>query len=238
MPHTELIEERIRFLEIDNGVIRELEQARRFIEPEMDGMLEQFYSRILEDPLIKGVFADEKSIERARGAQKKHWLTTLFGGKFNNAYFDQAERIGRAHARVGLTPDRYIGGYCYMLVSFIKRISTAAAEEGRDPSPTIQALCKAVLLDVDLVMQCYLEAKNELMVDLLGRATEFSDDLVELNRELGLAAAEAQSDSLMDIANRIDERVRRLKFRDRLYITQDQERTGVLARLKALVSRR
>jgi hypothetical protein len=42
---------------------------------------------------------------------------------------------------------------------------------GRDATPVIQALCKAMLLDLDLVIYCYLEAKDQQMVAMLERAT-------------------------------------------------------------------
>lgn len=261
MPHSEIIEERLRFLDIDQDVIKELRNAKQILEPEMDQMLEQFYSHILDEPQVKAVFADDKTIEHAREAQKNHWLKTLLSGKFNSAYFDQAELIGEAHARIGLTPNWYIGGYCKMLVQFIQHISAMAKKNDRDASPSIEALCKAVLLDLDLVIECYLEAKDRLMLDLLMRATRFSDDLEDLNGQLGLATEQvkkstealskdatqsgwqaaklaelsAQTDALADKARQIDERISELKIRDRLYLYQGVEHTGTFAKLRALV---
>ena len=261
MPHTKIIEERLRFLEIDQDVTKELRNAKQILEPEMDRMLDQFYTHILDEPQVKGVFADDKAIERAREAQKNHWLKALFGGKFESAYFDQAERIGRAHAQVGLTPNWYIGGYCNMLVKFIRHISAVAQKEGRDASPIIEALCKAVLLDLDLVIHCYLEAKDQVMLDLLMRATRFADDLAETNSELGLVAAQvkvstealskdatendrragqleallAQADAVADKVKQIDERISELKIGDRLYLHRGSEHTGTFAKLRALV---
>lgn len=83
-----------------------------------------------------------------------------------------------------MTPESYIGGYSKMLVQFIQHISAVAVESGRDPAPIIQALCKAVLLDLDLVMHCYLEAKDEQMLEILARATAFASDMEQLNAEL------------------------------------------------------
>ena len=46
----------------------------------------------------------------------------------------------------------------------------------------IDAICKAVLLDLDLVIQCYFEAKDESMLEILARATNFTSDMEQLNR--------------------------------------------------------
>ena len=261
MPHTDIIEERLRFLEIDQDVTNELRNAKQILEPEMDRMLDQFYSHILSEPQMKQIFADDKAIERAREAQKKHWLKRLFGGAFKSAYFDQARLIGRAHARVGLTPNWYIGGYCNMLVKFVRHISDVAPKEGRDAGPIIEATCKAVFLDLDLVIDCYLEAKDRTMLDLLMRSTRFADELTELNSELSLAAAQvkvstealskdatendqqerqlatllAQTDAMADKVKQIEDRISELKTGDRLYLHRGTEHTGTFAKLRALV---
>jgi len=261
MTNTEMMDDRLRFLEIDQDVIDDLRTAKRLLEPELDNMLEKFYARILDEPLLKSVFSDEESIGRARDAQKNHWLRTLLGGSLSSSYFDKAERIGRAHARVGLTPDWYIGGYCKMLVQFIQHISAVAEEEGRDATPVIQSLCKAVLLDLDLVIHCYLEAKDEQMLEILARATTFTSDMKQLNAELASETAQvsesfeavsadssadgkrsyqletlkAHIDALTEKVKQIDERTRQLKTKDRLYVHKDSEETGTFAKLKSLI---
>lgn len=262
MPHTEEMEERLRFLEIDQDIIEELQNARQILEPEIDRMLDEFYAHILEQPQLKKIFADDKAISRAREAQKNHWLKTLFDGEFDSAYFDQAELIGRAHARVGLTPNWYIGGYCNMLVKFVRQVLAVVSKDGRDASPIIEAICKAVLLDLDLVVHSYLEAKDLVSVDLLMRATRFTDDVAEMNSELGLATAQinasteallkdateddrqaghlaklhAQTDELADKVRQIDERIRALKFSGRPYLPPGLEHTGMFGKLRTLVS--
>jgi hypothetical protein len=50
-------------------------------------------------------------------------LSTLFGGNFNSSYFDRTLQIGKAHARIGLDPHWYIGGYAKMLVQFVNTLA-------------------------------------------------------------------------------------------------------------------
>ena len=261
MPHTEMMEERLRFLEIDQNVIEEIRHAKQFLEPEIGRILEQFYSHILDEPQVKALFADDESVERAQQAQKNYWLKTLFGGKFDSAYFDQAQRIGRAHAQIGLTLNWYIGGYSNMLVQVIQRISLQAPKWGRDPRPIIEAVSKVVMLDLDIVIHCYLEAKDRVMLDLLMRATRFIDELAEMSSELGLATAQievstealtkdttknegqtetvkellAHTGALADKVKQIDERISELKVTDQLYLKSGIEHTDTFANLRAQV---
>jgi hypothetical protein len=252
MPYTELVEDRLRFLEIDEHDIVELQQARQYLEPEMDRMLERFYEHILSYPEFKALFEDEDSIDRARASQKAHWLSELFGGHFKSSYFNKADKIGRAHARIGLAPSWYIGSYSRMLNEFIECICTEAAKEGRSACETVQAVCKAVLLDVDLVTHCYLEAKNESMRQVLRRATQFASDVAELGNGLSdatrkvqdsaaaLAGTESAAGSqggevqelldqvaaLAEQSRAIEDRIGELQFGDRLYIEENPTPMG------------
>lgn len=260
MPYTELIEDRLRFIEIDESDIVELQQAREYIEPEIDNMLDRFYEHILAYPEFKALFDDDESIRRARESQKQHWLNELFGGHFKSSYFNKADRIGRTHARVGLAPSWYVGSYSKMLNQFIDSICKASEKEGKPACETVQAVCKAVLLDVDLVTHCYLEAKNEAMRQVLRRATTFAKDIAELSSGLSeaggkvedaaavlekddagsggqaeqLEALRSQVASLVEQSRAIEQRVGELQFRDKLYIEDDPT---TLERLKSLFSR-
>lgn len=260
MPYTELIEDRLRFIEMNERDIVELQQARQYIEPEIDAMLERFYEHILSYPEFKALFEDEESIGRARAAQKKHWLDELFGGRLKSSYFNQADKIGRAHARIGLAPSWYVGSYSKMLSQFIGRICEEAEREGRAACDTVQAVCKAVLLDVDLVIHCYLEAKNEAMRQVLRRATDFANDVTELSDGLSAASDRVENsaarmgsdeagsaghvkslkellghvDVLVEQSRAIEKRIGELQFGDRLYI---QDEPSTLDKLKTLLKR-
>ena len=260
MPYTELIEDRLRFIEMDESDIVELQQARQYIEPEIDNMLDRFYEHILTYPEFESLFEDDESIQRARNSQRQHWLDELFGGHFKSSYFNKAVKFGRTHARVGLALSWYVGSYSKMLNQFIRRICEEAEKEGTAACETVQAVCKAVLLDVDLVTHCYLEAKNEAMRQVLRRATDFAADVAEMSSSLGAAGDKArdtaeklaktdggsgsqaeqfedllgQVESLAEQSRAIEQRIGELQFRDRLYI---EEEPTTLDRMKSLFSR-
>lgn len=257
MPDTTMIQQRLRFLEIDQDVAEDLRRVGRILEPELDGMLAAFYARISNEPELKNLFPDDDSMARARQAQKNHWLDSLLAGVFTNDHFSRAESIGRAHARVGLTPDWYIGGYSHMLAKFIEHISDDASREGYDASPLIEALCKAVLLDVDIVINAYLEAKDRVILDMLMHATRFIDRLEEAKIKLHSASQNvsrsaealrqetvardegdkpvdellAHAKVLSDELRQLDERIDQLKSNERLYLKRGTEHTGTFSQL-------
>jgi hypothetical protein len=192
MPHTEMLEERLRLLSIDRDVISELPKARHILEPAMDKMLDRFYSYIRSEPDLLALFADEGAIARARSAQKNHWLT-LFDGKYDKAFFEKSVRIGQAHARIGLTLDWYMAGYYQMFDQFIELISDHYSGRGELATQVIQSVSKVIFLDMDLVIHCYLDDKDSEMRHILRRATDFRADVWTFSDDLNAIATQIKS---------------------------------------------
>lgn len=203
MPHRQLMEERLRFLNIDSDTISELRNAKDIIEPAIEEMLDQFYSHMMEEPELQNLFLDDEVVKRARSAQKSHWMEALFDGKYDNAYYERTSQIGLAHARIGLTPNWYIGGYNQMLCQFIELISEKCAESGQPATRLIQSVSKIIFLDMDLVLHCYLDAKDSAMRRMLQHATDFrtemwssSDDLNSTAEQIKITAELLSADVL------------------------------------------
>ena len=188
MQHTQMMEERLRFLNIDHNTSSELQNAKAILETQMDDMLDRFYSHILKEPSLQALFVDKDSINKARSEQRDYWLNILFDGKYDSPYFDKAAQIGRAHARVGLTPNWYIGGYCQMLNQFVELLSKTESDKDKSATQVIQALNKAIFLDMDLVIHSYLDAKNKSMRQILQRATHFTFDVKTLIEDINATA--------------------------------------------------
>lgn len=193
MPYQQLMEGRLRFLNIDQNTISELRDAKEILEPAMDDMLDKFYSHIFEEPELKPLFSDKSEIDRARSAQKKHWLEAMFNGKYDNAYYEKTLQIGRAHARIGLTPNWYIGGYNQMLGQFIELINKNYADKGKSAVSLIQAVSKIIFLDMDLVIHCYLDAKDESMRRMLVSSSELRAEMWKFSDELNAVTSEINS---------------------------------------------
>ena len=160
MPNTELMNARLRFLEIDAATIDHLKDAFEILEPAMGRLMDDFYRHLMQEPELQVMFQHEDDIKRARLAQEKHWIEAMLRGRYDNAYFLKAEKIGRAHARMGLTPNWYIGAYSHMLNLFSNTICEHFDHDAGRAQPLIQALTKIVFLDIDLVIHTYLEAKS------------------------------------------------------------------------------
>ena len=139
-----------------------LESLMRTAVPEALG---KFYDKVRRQPETRRFFRDEAHIDAARNAQTRHW-DAILQGRADADYAASVKVIGQVHARIGLEPRWYIGGYAEILGHIIssvclrprkafdrthdKRTAEAASEIGR-----------RVLLDMELAISTYLEALQE-----------------------------------------------------------------------------
>lgn len=208
MPHKQLAEEHLKYLNIDTNSKSELRKAKDVLEPAMDKMLDNLYHQILENSQLDSLHCNKAEIEQIQSDQKKHLMEALFDGKYDDAYYEKTSRIGRAHARIGLTPNWYLGGYNRMLCQFNELILTHYANDRELAISLTQAISNIIFLDIDLVIHSYLEAKDESMRRMLGRSTElraemwrYSDELNSVVAELNSTAETLSEDTQNQLAN-------------------------------------
>ena len=262
MPHSEIIEQRLRFLKFDDNAVQTIKQVEGLFEDSIDDLLDRFYDHVLGQPELKSLFPDKESIQRARNAQKLHWQRILFSESFGETQFDQTKQVGQTHLRVRLEPIGYMSAYCFMLNEFIELIIKQSQGDTQTFTKIIQALNKAVVLDMSFVIESYFDAKNSSMKGILRRATCFTEDVKHLIDDLTdttqnlTAQAESlaldqdkpentsgnqtrtlellkQANKLSEQVDQLNSRLDKLQFEDKLYI--DERRTiGFFTRLKNL----
>ncbi|PZT96931.1 MAG: chemotaxis protein [Brevundimonas sp.] len=126
------------------------------------GALDAFYDRIRATPETRRFFQDETHMGRAKSAQIGHW-DAIIDGRIDEDYGRAVAAIGRTHARIGLEPRWYIGGYGVLLGELIKAVATrprkafAGAAHDRRTGQALAELNQRALLDMDLAISIYLE---------------------------------------------------------------------------------
>ena len=187
------VEQRLEFLEFDEHTRTQLKDARRISGEAIDLLLDRFYTHILQQPALRNLFEDADAIERARRAQKQYWLDSLLNGQRGPAYFDRAEQVGKTHARIELTPNWYMGAYCYMLNQLVDLVAAEYEHDARTVAEIVKALNKAAILDMELVIDSYLEEKDAAMRAILRRVTLFAEDAKHMQGDLRHAATALQT---------------------------------------------
>lgn len=89
------------YVGFDADSARVLEGLGPRLQPHFGQVVEHFYEAIMADSGARAVLHSEAQIERLR-LSLREWLKGLFGGVYDEAYFEKRSRIGRVHVKVGL----------------------------------------------------------------------------------------------------------------------------------------
>ncbi|UDF28196.1 UNVERIFIED_ORG: methyl-accepting chemotaxis protein [Roseateles sp. XES5] len=163
---TQQLNERLQFVDLDNGQRDALKRALPTISASLDGALDIFYAKARKTPETARFFASETHIQSAKGRQVKHW-ELIGSATFDTQYVDAVTTIGRTHARLGLEPRWYIGGYALILEAIVDSVIKKHLEgflyrkKADALGEEITAIVKAALVDMDYAISVYLDALQE-----------------------------------------------------------------------------
>ncbi|MFS8123974.1 globin-coupled sensor protein [Rhizobium sp. BR 250] len=156
------LNERLDFLGLGQEQRQNLSDVKDVIVGSLDASLDRFYAKARAVPETAKFFANEAHIQHAKSMQLKHW-ERIASGTFNADYTNAVTTIGRTHARLGLEPRWYIGGYALILDGIIKAIIDSGVKgifmekKARKTRDALSATIKAALLDMDYSISVYLD---------------------------------------------------------------------------------
>ena len=162
------IESRITFTEFTDDQRQRLRDIAPVVDRALSPALDRFYARISQVPETRAFFADQGHMDHAKSAQANHWRV-ITEGKLDQNYFDRAQKIGRVHARIGLEPRWYIGGYALVAERLIEEVIQARRFSSKKRlAAEVNALVKAILLDVEIAVSVYQTTADEEIMSKVG----------------------------------------------------------------------
>jgi methyl-accepting chemotaxis protein len=163
------IERRLDYLGLDPAARARLRILKPFIEKELGPALDKFYAIVRKSPEVSHLFSNDAHIDRAKNAQLGHW-GNIAAGDFSADYVSKVLTIGHVHARIGLEPRWYIGGYAlvveHLLTEGLKSMWPKGGLFSRqdvsvdDAAARLTSLIKAVFLDMDLSISVYMDTSD------------------------------------------------------------------------------
>jgi methyl-accepting chemotaxis protein len=202
------LDERMAFLGREAGAPA-LRDVRQALDAAAGPALEAFYGKIKQTPEVRRFFENDAQIDRAKSRQQSHWMRVA-RGDYGEDYVDQVRRIGETHARIGLEPRWYVAGYGLILEKLIVAVVAdlwpkgfGVSKKGRAAlAGAVSAMVKAGLLDMEMAIGVYLEAKDAERAQL-----EAEHKAVEAQQAEAMAALVRAIDRLSngDLAGRMDE---------------------------------
>jgi methyl-accepting chemotaxis protein len=194
--HKADLAERLDFIGLGQEQRRSLAEIRPAIKEAIGGALDAFYRKVKGNPQTAKFFSNDGHIAQAKSRQATHW-DGIASGKYDGAYVDSVSTIGRTHARLGLEPRWYIGGYALILDGIIRAVVSKEMtgffqeKKAKVLSEHLTSVVKAALLDMDYSISVYLEALSDER-----KQVEAKQENAKVEQDAALAALEAALTSL------------------------------------------
>ena len=156
------LNERLDFLGLKGEERQRLATLQPLIKKAIGPALDDFYARAKSHAETARFFANDAHIAHAKEKQEAHWAL-IGSGKLDNHYVAAVSTIGRTHARLGLEPRWYIGGYALVLEGIMQAVIAEELRgfmQGRKAKRLAQNLTtimKAAMLDMDYSISVYLD---------------------------------------------------------------------------------
>lgn len=156
------LNERLAFVGIGEAERRTLSQMQTTIHRSIGPALDAFYEKAARHPHTSSFFSNTQHIAHAKGRQEKHW-GAIASGKYDEHYVEAVSAVGRTHARLGLEPRWYIGGYALIIEGIIKAVVASelkgffVEKKAKAVQEQISAVVKAALVDMDYAISVYLD---------------------------------------------------------------------------------
>lgn len=192
------LKDRLDFIGIDDDARRALAEAAPIITEAVAAALDAFYVKATRHPVTSAFFSSPANVNHAKTRQQAHW-ETIASGQYSSDYVEAVSAVGRTHARLGLEPRWYIGGYALILDGVVRSLIAEALQgvihrrKAGALARRLSAVIKAALIDMDFGISVYL--------DVLAKER----DRVETERMSGQSrqqyALEALSSALSTLAN-------------------------------------
>jgi methyl-accepting chemotaxis protein len=206
------IDTRTQFMRLSPDVRAALAEAWAIIQPSLDQVLTVFYDHLSRTPETAAMLQAhaKRGLDWLKGAQRKHW-ERLFAGTFDAAYIEGVRRVGAAHARIGLDPRWYLGGYALALAEIGRLVGARHRWNGKRAAELMAAVTAAVMLDIDLAMEVYFEEGPAMQA----RKRELGQISVRLEAAVGsaLEAVAATATDVQSAAARLEQLAQRTEGR-------------------------
>jgi len=189
------LEERLRYVGINDEVRRELRSVWQDISPVLPAILERFYEHMHRQPQLSKLIGTHQA--RLVSAQSQHW-GRLFSGSFDGAYIEGIRRIGLVHNKIGLEPRWYIGGYLFILNELVLVLSKKHRFNGLLLARKLAVVNRAVMLDMDFAISVYQEAfvhERQRKGEMLSQAVAAFSNAVQDSLQISGQASGALSES-------------------------------------------
>lgn len=150
-------ERRRKYLLIEQADLERLAVLKNLAASHASAHVDRFYDHLLSNESTRGHFQSERHIQNVKRTQAKYF-SELFDGKCDIEYLQDRYRVGRAHERIGLEPEWYVGAYCIYMNQLFPMVMDHYKDNPSLGMATVQSLVKLICFDMGVAIDMYIDA--------------------------------------------------------------------------------
>jgi signal transduction histidine kinase len=178
------------------------------LQPHFSAIVEDFYGHILNHAGARAaITGGDAQVERLKGTLMA-WLTRVFRGPWDQAYYEQSARIGRRHVQIGL-PQQYMFAAMDVIRVYVSNVILGLGLGTPETPQSLAAVNR--ILDMELAIQLHTYREDyQLAVQRTERLATFGQLVASIGHELRNPLSVIES-SMYLLRNRlpVDERAAR-----------------------------
>ena len=124
MSSSGVLKDRLDFMQLNDKEQGAIRSVKTILMSELPGALDKFYTQVQLFPEPRKFFTGTGQMDGAKTRQLQHW-NFISDARFDDGYVKAVTTVGEVHARIGLEPRWYIGGYAMVLDTLIGKILAA-----------------------------------------------------------------------------------------------------------------
>ncbi|MBT8494520.1 MAG: histidine kinase, partial [Deltaproteobacteria bacterium] len=149
------IDEIVRYVQFGREHMEALRGLHDHAAASFPAMADRFYQRLADHPQARAVFQSEEQVDRLK-ISLRNWFGTLLTGPWDESYFQQRARIGRAHVKVGL-PQRYMLTAMNQIRDMLHEIAAASYPDREVVCRVVAAVDKVCDVELAMMLETYRE---------------------------------------------------------------------------------
>lgn len=199
------LQTRLDFIGLDAEALKRLGSVQQYVDKHLPIALDLFYKKIATVPKVASFFSGQDQMKRAGNSQIEHWKK-ISSGHFDLQYVEATSRIGLRHAKIGLEPRWYVGGYGVIVETLIKGVvhdfmSDHVAQKHNMFGQKQGVDADKVLSDTDALAAALAEIMKAVMVDIDYAVSVYFDKMTADAAELAKTNADKVMTAVTETGN-------------------------------------
>jgi len=146
-----------QYVEITDLSLEDLQRIaakRKFMEGIVNGIVDDFYAKILSIPDLKEKFLKFGDLNRNKKLQKQYYMS-MADGEITDNYVNIRRRVGSVHAKVSLAPEDYVSFYKFYAADTILHLPEIDGITVQEACELAASFVKISLLDMAMTLETY-----------------------------------------------------------------------------------